>query len=166
MTLVHNFPFFCILLCMAAGIFTSVLKPKAAKALTFVVAGTVLVLSALTLRLTLQLEEAYPFIMGHFPAPWGNEIRIGRLEALMATGFSAVLLISLLAGMWHTSNFVSEQKTNLYCIMIDLALAAVLVLIYTNDLFTVYVFIEIMTIASALWWWCGKTAYPGRDHAI
>ena len=161
MTLVHNFPFFCILLCMAAGIFTSVLKPKAAKALTFVVAGTVLVLSALTLRLTLQLEEAYPFIMGHFPAPWGNEIRIGRLEALMATGFSAVLLISLLAGMWHTSNFVSEQKTNLYCIMIDLALAAVLVLIYTNDLFTVYVFIEIMTIAS-----CALVVVRQNGHTL
>lgn len=148
MTLVHNFPFFSILLCMAAGIFTSALKEKAAKWLTFAVTATVLILSAFTLALTLTLDEAYPFMMGHFPAPWGNEIRIGRLEALMATGFSAVLLLSLLSGFRHAPAFVSEKKTNLYCIMVDLALAAVLVLLYTNDLFTVYVFIEIMTIAS------------------
>ncbi len=148
MSLIHNFPFFSILLCMISGIFTSVLKPRAAKMLTLSVAGAALLLSALTLALTLRLEDAYPFMMGHFPSPWGNEIRIGRLEALMATGFSAVVFITLAAGQFHMSAFVSEKKQNLYCIMIDLALAATLVMIYTNDLFTAYVFIEIMTIAS------------------
>ncbi|NLA54008.1 MAG: sodium:proton antiporter [Clostridiales bacterium] len=161
MTLTQNFPFFSILLCMMAGILTSVLKPRAAKILTFLVCGTVLVLSALTLSLTLQLDRAYPFMMGHFPSPWGNEIRIGRLEALMATGFSAVLCISLIGGFRHSPAFVNEQKVNLYCIMIDLALAAVLVLIYTNDLFTVYVFIEIMTIAS-----CALVVVRQNGHTL
>lgn len=148
MSIVHNFPFFSILLCMAAGIFTSMLKQRSAKWVTIFVSGAVLVMSILTLNLTTQLDNAYPFMMGHFPAPWGNEIRIGRLEAITATGFSAVLFLSVIAGFYHSPAFVSEQKTNLYCIMVDLALAAVQVLIYTNDLFTVYVFIEIMTIAS------------------
>ena len=161
MTLTHNFPFFSILLCMIAGILTSILKPKAAKTLTFLVSATVLVLSALTLVLTMQLDNAYPFMMGHFPAPWGNEIRIGRLESLMATGFSAVLMISLIGGIHHSPAFVSEQKTNLYCIMVDLALAAVLVLIYTNDLFTVYVFIEIVTIAS-----CALVVVRQNGHTL
>ncbi|MDI9520724.1 MAG: proton-conducting transporter membrane subunit [Bacillota bacterium] len=148
MSIVHNFPFFSILLCMSAGILTSMLNHRAAKWVTFFVSGAVLVMSIFTLNLTTSLENSYSFMMGHFPAPWGNEIRIGRLEALAATGFSAVLFLSVIAGFYHSPTFVSEQKTNLYCIMIDLALAAVLVLIYTNDLFTVYVFIEIMTIAS------------------
>lgn len=161
MSLIHNFPFFSILLCMAAGIFTSMLKSRAAKWLTLGVAAAVLVMSALTLRLTLSLDKAYPFMMGHFPAPWGNEIRIGRLEALMATGFSAVLLLSLIGGLYHAPHFVSEQKFNLYCIMVDLALAAVLVLIYTNDLFTVYVFIEIMTIAS-----CALVVVRQNGHTL
>ena len=148
MSLVHNFPFFAILLCMVGGIFTSVLKGKAAKYLTLGVVGLVLVMNAFTLDLTIKLDASYPFMMGHFPAPWGNEIRVGRLEALMATGFSAVMLISLLAGQYRLRDFVSEKKQNLYFIMMDLALAATLVMVYTNDLFTGYVFIEIMTIAS------------------
>ncbi|MHC1786852.1 MAG: complex I subunit 5 family protein [Christensenellales bacterium] len=148
MSLVHNFPFFSILLCMVGGIFTSILKGRAAKNLTLGIVGTVLILSAFTLRLTAGLDASYPFMMGHFPAPWGNEIRVGRLEALMATGFSAVMLISLLAGQFRLRDFVSEKKQNLYFIMMDLALAATLVMLYTNDLFTAYVFIEIMTIAS------------------
>jgi len=129
MSLVHNFPFISILLCMSAGIFTSVFKPRVARMVTFLVTGTVLVLSAMALSLTMSLDDSYPYIMGHFPAPWGNEIRIGRLEALMATGFSAVLLVSLIPGFERMPGFVSEKKSNLYCIMVDLALAAVLVLI-------------------------------------
>ena len=161
MTLIHNFPFFSILLCMMAGILTSVLKPKAAKIVTFAVTGAVFVLSAFTLSLTLRLDQTYSFMMGHFPSPWGNEIRIGRLEALMATGFSAVLTLSLIGGFRHSPAFVNEQKVNLYCIMVDLALAAVLVLIYTNDLFTVYVFVEIMTIAS-----CALVVVRQNGHTL
>lgn len=161
MSLVHNFPFISILLCMSAGIFTSVFKPRVARMVTFLVTGTVLVLSAMALSLTMSLDDSYPYIMGHFPAPWGNEIRIGRLEALMATGFSAVLLVSLIPGFERMPGFVSEKKSNLYCIMVDLALAAVLVLIYTNDLFTVYVFIEIMTIAS-----CALVAVRQNGHTL
>ncbi|NLW20115.1 MAG: sodium:proton antiporter [Clostridiales bacterium] len=161
MSLVHNFPFFSILLCMVAGIFSSMLKKEAAKWVTLSVSLGVLVLSAFTLHLTLGLDDNYPFMMGHVPAPWGNEIRIGRLEALMATGVSAVLFLSLIAGFYHAPAFVSEQKTNLYCIMVDLALAAVLVLIYTNDLFTVYVFIEIMTIAS-----CALVVVRQNGHTL
>ena len=161
MSLVHNFPFISILLCMSAGIFTSVFKPRVARMVTFLVTGTVLVLSAMALSLTMSLDDSYPYIMGHFPAPWGNEIRIGRLEALMATGFSAVLLVSLIPGFERMPSFVSEKKNNLYCIMVDLALAAVLVLIYTNDLFTVYVFIEIMTIAS-----CALVAVRQNGHTL
>ncbi|NLC32757.1 MAG: sodium:proton antiporter [Clostridiales bacterium] len=161
MTLTQNFPFFSIILCMIAGIVTSILKPKAAKALTFFVSGSVVVLSVLTLSLTLRLDSAYPYMMGHFPSPWGNEIRIGRLEALMATGFSVVLCLSLIGGLRHSPAFVSEKKVNLYCIMVDLALAAVLVLIYTNDLFTVYVFIEILTIAS-----CALVVVRQNGHTL
>lgn len=148
MSLIRNFPFFSIMLCMVAGIITSVLRPRAARLLTFSVLGAVLALNAFTLSMTLGLDKAYPFMMGHFPAPWGNEIRIGSLEALMATGFSAVIFISLLAGHSRLPDLVTNKKLNLYFIMVDLALAATLVMIYTNDLFTAYVFIEIMTIAS------------------
>ncbi|MFR6589921.1 MAG: hypothetical protein ACLURV_07070 [Gallintestinimicrobium sp.] len=36
--------------------------------------------------------------MGHFPAPWGNEIRVGVLEAVMAVFFCLIMLLSMLGG--------------------------------------------------------------------
>ena len=75
-------------------------------------------------------------MMGHFPAPWGNEIRAGILEAMMATGFSVIMLLSLLGGISHVFTDVEETKTNLFFILVDLLMSSLLALIYTNDLFT------------------------------
>jgi multicomponent Na+:H+ antiporter subunit D len=86
--------------------------------------------------------------MGHFPAPFGNEIRIGILEALLAFAFSFIMLLSLLAGMKHIFHDVESTKVNHYFVMINLLFSSLLALIYTNDLFTAYVFVEINTIAS------------------
>ena len=86
--------------------------------------------------------------MGRFPAPWGNEIRAGVLEALMASVFSLVMLFSLIGGMDHIFRNIDDTKINLYFILVDLLLSSLLAIIYTNDLFTGYVFVEINTIAA------------------
>ncbi|MDE7030389.1 MAG: sodium:proton antiporter, partial [Lachnospiraceae bacterium] len=92
--------------------------------------------------------EPYTFMMGHFPAPWGNEIRAGLLEAGMALFFCLVMLLSLKGGQEHIDAQVEGTKVNLYYIMINLLLSSLLALIYTNDLFTAYVFVEINTISA------------------
>ena len=86
--------------------------------------------------------------MGHFPAPWGNEIRIGPLEALMALMFSGVMTVILMGGMKHIREDVEPEKTRLYFAVICLMTASLLALTFTNDLFTAYVFVEINTLTS------------------
>lgn len=92
--------------------------------------------------------EPYTFMMGHFLAPWGNEIRAGVLEAGMALFFCLVMLFSLKGGQEHIDAEIEDTKVNLYYIMINLLLSSLLALIYTNDLFTAYVFVEINTISA------------------
>ena len=86
--------------------------------------------------------------MGHFSAPWGNEIRVGILEAVMAVFFCATMLLCMLGGMKEREEEIEESKQNLYYIMVNLLLSSLLALIYTNDLFTAYVFVEINTISA------------------
>jgi multicomponent Na+:H+ antiporter subunit D len=86
--------------------------------------------------------------MGHFSAPWGNEIRIGVLEAAMAVFFCIIMLLSMLGGIQEREKELEESKMNLYYIMVNLLLSSLLALIYTNDLFTAYVFVEINTISA------------------
>ena len=104
-------------------------------------------LSAGTLIFCLGTGESYTFMMGHFPAPWGNEIRAGILEGVTAVFFGVVMFLAVIGGLKHTAEDVEEKKLNLFYIMIDLMLSSLLALVYTNDLFTAYVFVEINTIA-------------------
>ena len=148
MQFVQNFPFFSILLCMFSGIVSSVLSPKRAKALTLFATAAVCVMSFFVWRYTVRTDSAYAFMMGHFPAPWGNEIRAGRLETVLAMVFSGIMNLSVLSGTFDLDKHCARPKQNLYYIMVDLAQAALLVMLYTNDIFTAYVFIEINTIAA------------------
>ena len=148
MTIVQNVPFFSIMLCMICGIASAMLGGRAARRLSLVLSGCVSLLSIWLLLWFEQGNEAYNYMMGHFPAPWGNELRAGPLEAIMASALSLVTLFSLLGGYKKLSGQVHHQKENLTYVMMDLVLAACMSMLYTNDLFTGYVFLEIMTLAS------------------
>lgn len=148
MQFVQNFPCFSIMLCMFAGIVSSVLKGKAAKILNVAVLLLNIVMSASVLIFTVSTGNSYVYVMGRFPAPWGNELRAGVLEAGMALFFCIIMLLSLLGGKHKLIQEVAEGKQNLYYVLTDLLLSSLLALIYTNDLFTAYVFVEINTISA------------------
>ena len=150
MEFVQNVPFFSIMLSMFSGIISSVLPGKIARRVNSAMICLVGVLSAwLLLWLAQSGIGSYTYMMGHFPAPWGNEIRAGVLEAGMALFFSVIMLLCLLGGRKKLDGEVEHSKHNIYYILCDLMLSSLLALIYTNDLFTAYVFVEINTIAAA-----------------
>lgn len=148
MQFVQNVPFFSIMLCMVSGICSAMLPGRVAK---WVTAGLAAAVAALNLWLTLFMwgyGESYVYWMGHFPAPWGNELRAGVLEPTLAVVFSLIMLLSVLGGMRKLTEQVDHKKVNIVCVMLDLVLAAMMSMLYTNDLFTAYVFIEIMTLTA------------------
>lgn len=154
MAFVQNVPFFSIMISMFAGIVSSILPAKAARRLNVAVTVVIGAMSAWLLAFMLQSDMGYyTYMMGHFPAPFGNEIRAGVLEALMALVFCIVMLLSLMGGLHKIAEEVEPSKENLYYILIDLLLGSLLALIYTNDIFTAYVFVEINTLAA-----CGLIA--------
>ena len=148
MDFIQNFPFFSVILSMFSGTVSSVLNGKAAKWVNTVMISIVGTLSAILLWYLSRTGETFTYMMGHFPAPWGNEIRAGVLEAFMALFFCVIMLLSLIGGRRHLEEEIDESKVNLYYILVDLLLSSLLVLIYTNDLFTAYVFVEINTISA------------------
>ena len=150
MQLVQNVPFFSIMLSMFSGIISAILPEKWAKRFN---AAMILVVGMMSGWLLMFMVTSgigsYTYMMGHFPAPWGNELRVGVLEAGMALFFCIIMLLSLLGGRKKLIGEVEYSKHNIYYILCDLLLSSLLALIYTNDLFTAYVFVEINTIAAA-----------------
>ncbi len=161
MSFVQNFPFFSIIIAMFSGIVSSVLSGKKARNLSVAAILLTTILSGTVFVFCLESGQSYTYMMGHFPAPWGNEIRAGVLEGLTAVLFGVVMLMSVLGGMRHTAIDVEESKQNLFYIMINLMLSSLLALVYTNDLFTAYVFVEINTIAG-----CGLIMIRQRPRSF
>lgn len=135
------------MLCMFAAILSSVLKSRGARIVSRIVFTAVAAMSAVLLVSLKKSGESFVFWMGHFPAPWGNEIRAGQLEALMALFISLIALVAICGGLGAILDDVEKEKQNLYFILVDLMVSSLLAMVYTNDLFTAYVFIEINTIA-------------------
>lgn len=148
MDFVCNFPFFSILISLFSGTICSVLPEKAVKAVNRIVIVTVGIMSGILLLYLLGTGESFVYWMGHFPAPWGNEIRAGILEAGMALFFCIIMYLSMAGGAHKLFDEVEESKHNLYYILINLLLSSLLALVYTNDMFTAYVFVEINTISA------------------
>lgn len=148
MSFVQNFPFFCIILSLFSGPLSAVLNGKAAKYVNMVMLFAVGAMSVCVLGFVLNTGESYVYMMGHYPAPWGNEIRVGVLEAGMAVFFCVVMFLCLISGETERIAEIDSGKQNLYYVMVNLLLCSLLALIYTNDIFNAYVFVEINTISA------------------
>lgn len=149
MNFIQNIPFFSIMIAMFSGTISSVLSGKMARRLNAIMITFVGIMSAILLLFLIQSDiGSYTYMMGHFPAPWGNEIRAGVLEAGMALFFCVIMLLSILGGRKKLFDEVEVTKHNIYYILTNLLLGALLALVYTNDIFTAYVFVEITTIAA------------------
>ena len=148
MDIIRNFPLFTIVLSLFSGVLCTMLKGKEAKIYTLIYEGILIVLTACVLFYTLKNGSAFTYTMGEFPAPWGNEIRAGVLEALTALFFLVILFCSVMAGWKFLVIDIDESKISLYFTLINLMTAALMALVWTNDIFTGYVFVEIMTLTS------------------
>lgn len=145
-----NFPFFSIIFSLLSAVICIFLKDKKARNFTLFSRFCCLLLSLGTLIYLLSEKGggSVTFLMGHFPAPWGNEIRFGPAEALLACAFEGVIFLSLLGGWRYVEKDVEESKRGSYCLLFHLVGAALLSMTYTNDLFTGYVFLEILTLSA------------------
>ncbi|MBQ9617341.1 MAG: sodium:proton antiporter [Oscillibacter sp.] len=145
---IRNFPLFTIVLSLFSSVLCMMLDGRQAKRYTVCYECFLLALSCAVLWYVSTTGAAFTYVMGEFPAPWGNEIRAGVLEALFSVMFLLVLLCSVLGGWRFLLIDVEHSKINLYFTLINLLTAALMSLIWTNDIFTGYVFLEILTLSS------------------
>ena len=161
MTWWQNLPLFLILIPLVCAAVSSVLKGKAARVvMTGLIAFQCLGMAVL-LHSTMQKGQSFIYAMGDIGAPFGNELRIGAAEAFVGLLFSLVMLLSILGGWHKLDTDIAPNRQSLYGVMICLLCASMAAMVFTNDLFTAYVFIEITTIAA-----CALIAASNKGHAL
>ncbi len=148
MDFIRNFPMFSVVLSLFSGVLCTMLSGKKARIYTILYECVLAVMAISVLRYTVVTGEAFTYVMGEFPAPWGNELRAGVLEASIAVLFIAVMLCAVLAGQHYVRKDIDESKVNIYYAILNLMTAALMAMTWTNDIFSGYVFLEILTLTS------------------
>lgn len=148
MDFIRNFPLFTIVLSLFSGVLCTTLSGTAARRYTIAFECFLTGLVTAVLCYTEKTGASFTYVMGEFPAPWGNEIRAGTLEAMIALLFIVVLLSSVIGGKNFVETDIDKSKESLYYGLINLMTSALMAMTWTNDLFSGYVFLEILTLTS------------------
>ena len=132
MQLWQNLPLFMIVLPLMCAVISSILPGKGARGVMCGIAGFACLSMMTLLFFILQRGSSYIFVMGEVGAPFGNELRAGQLEALIALAFCLILFLSLLGGYKRLDVHIAEGKQSLYCVMVLLLQAGLMAQVFTN----------------------------------
>ncbi len=147
----ENFPFFTVICGLLSAVVCIFLKGKAARNCTV---GCQILVSVLNggalLYMTFSGKSYVVYRLGPEKASFAaiNQLRFSQIECLVALLFSLVILLSVIGGYRYVRQDIDKGKIHLYYILINLLGSALAALTYTNDLFTGYVFLEILTLTS------------------
>ena len=147
MDFIINLPLITIILGFILAVLTSFLNEKISRILTLCYE---VIAAAFGIILTIYtMDKGYiEYQLGHLTAPFCNQIRFGPYESLLATLVPTVMFLAIIAGKLHTKRDIVQQKEHSFYTLLNLILLAILSIIYTDDIFTGFVFLEILTLGS------------------
>ena len=148
MSLIESFPLTIILvLFITAFIMPLIKKKKIVKMISLVSMTTAMILAMLNLNFVVKNGE-YLYRIGHYNAPYAIEFRIGIIEAMMGLLFTFVALMIIWYSTYGIEKEIKEAKIGLYYLLINILIGSLLGVVYSNDLFNCFVFIEVGTLSS------------------
>lgn len=146
--MINSLPLVSILILFLASFVMPLFKKKGTvKAISVLSMTSSFIVSIVTL-IYVQKNGAYIYSVGHFEGPIGIEFFVGNIETLLSTIFTFVALMITWFSVYSIDGDIKEKRISLYYLLVNILIASILGLLYTNDLFNAFVFIEIGTITS------------------
>ncbi len=104
----------------------------------------------LSLYLVYQVgrQGAFSYYVGGWPPPWGIELYVDYLSAYMLVVLSSISLPVLVYASRDIHHEVREEVVGWYYTLYLLLIGSMMGIALTNDLFNLFVFVEISAIAS------------------
>ena len=145
---IESLPLLSILVLMISAFLMPLIQSNRwVKAMSLLAMLLAFVLNVATLAWT-QAQGGFFYRIGHFDAPVGIEFRVGQLESLLGAVFTLIALAVLFQASQQIDQDVHPGKVPLFFLLSHILVASLLGIMFANDLFNVYVFIEIGNLAS------------------
>ncbi len=132
---------------IAAPVVAVLPRGRSAWAVAFIVAAACAVLAGMQLWAVLT-EGAISYELGGWAPPWGIEYRIDAVNAFVALIVAAIAAITLPYALLSVEREIPEEKIPLFYSAMLLCLTGLLGITQTGDIFNVFVFLEISSLAS------------------
>jgi len=132
---------------LAAPLCLLLRKPSLTRIFAQAVAWTCLAIAGLLLA---QVHDGgvISYVFGGWTAPWGIEYRVDVLNAYVLVIVSVIGAVVLLFGPGSAGTRIPPGREHLFHALLLLAMAGLLGIAITGDLFNVFVFLEILSLSS------------------
>lgn len=156
--IIKSFPLIIILILFIAAFAMPFIKSgKLVKTMSVVSIALGLILSIRTAFYVLR-EGKFYYSLGYFNGPVGMEFYIGNIEAIMGVVFTFVSLMIVWYSVYGINKEIGISKISLYYLLINILVGSLLGVVYTNDLFNGFIFIEVLILAS-----CGIVVVQNQE---
>lgn len=146
---IESLPLLSLLVLMISAFAMPLIKNlRWVKGLSITAMLSAFVMNGATFVLT-QVQGGFFYRVGHFDAPVGIEFWVGQLETLLGTVFTLIALAIMIQASQQIGREIHPGKVPLFFLLSHILVASLLGIVFANDLFNVYVFIEIGNLAAS-----------------
>ncbi|MDU1443969.1 MAG: proton-conducting transporter membrane subunit [Clostridium cochlearium] len=158
---IDSFPLICILLLFLLGpIIILTKKISIVKAISFTSFIICFLLYAITFKYV-QINGDYFYKIGYYNAPFGIEFHVGLVELIIGMLFSFVATMITWYSIYSIEHDIKRGRVPFYYFLVSLLVGSLLGMVFSNDVFNVFVFIEIGNLAS-----CGIVVIKDKKENI
>ena len=158
---IDSLPLICILLLfLLAPVMILVKRTSIVKALSLASFTICFLLYATTLKYV-KIHGDYFYKIGYYSAPFGVEFHIGSIELIIGMLFSFVAAMVIWYSIYSIDHDVRSSRIPFYYFLVSVLVGSLLGMVFSNDIFNVFVFIEIGNLAS-----CGIVVIKDQKENI
>lgn len=159
--MINNFPLINILVLMISAFISPLIKDFKKTSILVLTSSSLLVASTgATLVKTLN-NGYYILNIGHPDTFLGIQFYIGNAEALISFVFAIITLMTIIYSNSAIRDEIEDNRTGLFYTLVNILVASLLGVVYSNDLFNSYVFIEVSTLSA-----CGLIVIKDKKENI
>jgi len=142
-------PVLILLIFLSTAVIIALLKNKKKRVHTIVLAATGLALTFSLVLLIYVLEEgSFYYNFGNWNSKIGIEFFIGEYASIFTFALILIAGLILIFSLKDLDHEVADNKIGNYYTLVMLLVFSMIGMIFTNDLFNMYVFMEILSLTS------------------
>lgn len=145
--LINSGPLIIILILFISAFCMPIIKStKKVKILSFISFCISFIMAMINL-INVKNSGGFLYNIGHYESPFGISFYVGNIESLVTVVFLLVAILILIYSYISIEEEIKLSRVGFYYTLINILIGSLIGIVFTNDLFNGFVFLEVSTLA-------------------